>query len=236
MGGLACQKDSYLRTLETEVVSCEPYLPPTSNAKKNGTKTEGTEQPKEWMVEFADSVLFPEGGGQPCDHGTVYILGQNSIYSVHQSVERVERHGLRCIVFLAQEIKPGTRVSMVVDFDRRWDLMQQHSGQHLLSAVLDKIQVPTLSWGMGAPVSKGSQGDNMNYVELPRRLTEAEMDHVQDRCVELIQENLPISVELPQNSITDSLPDDYDTSQGIVRFIKIGTFDYGPCCGYDTFP
>jgi hypothetical protein len=60
VGALACQKDSYLRSLETEVVSCTPLVPekPTKGTKKRGGEEEAGET---WQIEFKDSVLFPEG-------------------------------------------------------------------------------------------------------------------------------------------------------------------------------
>ena len=65
VGSLACQKDSYLRTLEAEVVSCERYVPAVTGNKTKPSKS-GTQTPNNdlWQVEFTDSVLFPEGTDQ----------------------------------------------------------------------------------------------------------------------------------------------------------------------------
>ena len=66
VGALACQKDSYLRTLDAEVISCEKVsLEPKKN-RQNGRKDElkATQQDL-WQVEFTDSVLFPEGMPNP---------------------------------------------------------------------------------------------------------------------------------------------------------------------------
>lgn len=66
VGSLACQRDSYLRSLETEVVSCVPFVP-----EKKGKKEKVAEVGEAgglWQVEFKDSVLFPEGISCP-DHG-----------------------------------------------------------------------------------------------------------------------------------------------------------------------
>lgn len=60
VGALACQKDSYLRSLETEVVSCVRVVGDgKKKAAKNGSAVEGDKGM--WQVEFVDSVLFPEG-------------------------------------------------------------------------------------------------------------------------------------------------------------------------------
>jgi misacylated tRNA(Ala) deacylase len=78
VGDLACQRDSYLRTLNTVVVSCaelsreKPMRERTSGSKGNAvkdgehaSKTDVVEGSKLWEIEFADSVLFPEGMSFP---------------------------------------------------------------------------------------------------------------------------------------------------------------------------
>ena len=63
-------------------------------------------------------------------------------------------------------------VRQEVDFHRRWDHMQQHTGQQLLSAIMNTYNnLETLSWGMGA------EGE-MNYVELPRKPTPEEIQEI----------------------------------------------------------
>ena len=63
MGALACQKDSYLQSLKTVVVSCvEPVAPKaTKDSKAKAAKTTSPVVDKLWAIECADSVLFPEG-------------------------------------------------------------------------------------------------------------------------------------------------------------------------------
>ncbi|KAK8123658.1 Threonyl/alanyl tRNA synthetase [Apiospora kogelbergensis] len=82
----------------------------------------------------------------------------------------------------------------------------------------------TVGWGMG------KEGD-MNYVDVPRRPSPEEMRDIQDRCNQLIRENLPITVKTPENARDNKLPDDYDKSLGIVRVISIGDLDHNTCCG-----
>ena len=69
VGELACQRNSYLRTLETVIISCkEAQKENQSNTQKTNKKTKGESkrssnntETKLWEIEFADSVLFPEG-------------------------------------------------------------------------------------------------------------------------------------------------------------------------------
>jgi misacylated tRNA(Ala) deacylase len=102
--------------------------------------------------------------------------------------------------------------------------MQQHTGQHLLSAILDTMGLETLSWSMGS-------ASEMNYLELPRKPSEEEISSIQAQCIQAIRDNHPITVETPGDVKADSLPSDYDKEKGVVRFVKIGDMDYNACCG-----
>ncbi|KAH6670859.1 Threonyl/alanyl tRNA synthetase [Plectosphaerella plurivora] len=229
VGALACQQNSYLRTLKTQVVSCVKSPPPASNPKAAKGKaaaakpSETSSSEETWMIECADSVLFPEGGGQPTDHGSLVITSGSAPDGI--PIRRAERQGLRCILYSPAPLNPGEEVEQVIDHLRRWNHMQQHTGQHLLSAVMDKYDnLKTLGWGMGSD-------ETMNYVDLPRKPTAEEMQSIQSRCNELIRDNLPITVETPEDAKQDKLPGDYDKSKGIIRVIRIGDMDSNTCCG-----
>lgn len=157
------------------------------------------------------------GGGQPSDHGTITPLSGTDQTPI--PIKNVQRQGLRCIIYSPKPLSPGDRIRQEVDWKRRWGHMQQHTGQHLLSAVMqNRHDLKTLGWGMGAD-------ESMNYVDLQRKPTEEEMQAIQNECAELIRENLPIKVETPDDAKHDKLPGDYDKSDGVVRVIHIGDLD-----------
>ncbi len=79
----------------------------------------------------------------------------------------------------------------------------------------------TLGWGMGAE-------NNVNYVDLPRKPSEEEMQTIQEKCNEAIRSNHIITVETPDDAKADSLPGDYDKGRGVIRIIKIGDIDDNP--------
>jgi misacylated tRNA(Ala) deacylase len=114
------------------------------------------------------------------------------------------------------------------------DHMQQHTGQHLLSAVMDTyLELETLGWSMGASVvGEGNvsldAAANMNYVELGRKPTEAEIAEIQDKSNEIVTQNRPITVSTPLDANHDSLPSDYDREKGIVRVVTIDGIDSNP--------
>src|SRR3954467_14402431 len=81
------------------------------------------------------SAFYPEGGGQPGDRGTLGAI---------QVLDTQERNGTVLHV-LASRIEPGPTAAEI-DWARRFDHMQQHHGQHLLSAAFETLSAPTLSF------------------------------------------------------------------------------------------
>ena len=69
--------------------------------------------------------------------------------------------------------------------------------------------------------------EEMNYVELPRprKPSEVEIEEIQNKCNEVIRNNLEVNVEIPDDAKSHKLPGDYDIQKGVVRVIKIGNLD-----------
>jgi misacylated tRNA(Ala) deacylase len=91
----------------------------------------------------------------------------------------------------------------------------------------------TLAWSMGASIVGDNITDvdklpNMNYVELGRKPSEAEISDIQERCNQLVMQNKPITVSTPEDATQDWLPSDYDKENGIVRVITIEGVDENP--------
>ena len=110
------------------------------------------------------TAFYPSSGGQPFDLGT---LGGVAIREVVDEDGRVAH--------LLDAPLSAAEVEGNIDWTRRFDHMQQHTGQHLLSAVLlDLFDIPTLSFHMGAVSSNieiGVEG-----------LTAKRLDQIEDRC------------------------------------------------------
>lgn len=95
------------------------------------------------MLTFGLIKLF-----QPCDYGHLN----------DQKVSNVIRRGDKAVHYTTNPLTVGENVQQTIDWERRFDHMQQHSGQHLLSAVLERdFSYTTVSWWLGEEVS---------YVEL----------------------------------------------------------------------
>ncbi|MBZ3877439.1 Alanyl-tRNA editing protein Aarsd1 [Sciurus carolinensis] len=207
-----CQRDSYAREFTTTVVSCQPAELQTDGS--NGKK----EVLSGFHVVLEDTLLFPEGGGQPDDHGTI-----NDI-----SVLRVTRRGAQADHFTRTPLAPGSQVQVQVDWERRFDHMQQHSGQHLITAVADNMfGLKTTSWELGRLRS---------VIELDSpSVTAKQVAAIEQSVNEKIRDRLPVSVQ--ELSLDDpevekvrgrGLPDDH---AGPIRVVTIEGIDSNMCCG-----
>ena len=96
--------DSMLSVFDAVITGCEP-------------KDDG------FLIELDRSAFFPNKGGQPCDVGT---LSDAKVLDVNEQGERL-------LHFCDRELPVGTSVHGELDFARRFDIMQQHTGEHLLS-------------------------------------------------------------------------------------------------------
>ncbi|EDO49058.1 predicted protein [Nematostella vectensis] len=201
----ACQKDSFLKEFKTEVVSCKP-------AKQN-------KKDDVFEVVLEDTILFPEGGGQPDDKGMI-----NGI-----EVLQVFRRGRQAVHVLSQHIDEGAQASLVLDWERRFDHMQQHSGQHLLSALIEnKFGYKTTSWELGRVRS---------HIELHCKcLTPDEIACIESSANAAIRGHVPVCVHVYpdktdpelEEAQTRGLPDDHI---GPIRVIEIKGIDKNMCCG-----
>jgi len=230
-GLFACQRDSFLKELDVEVVSCTPST----------LKIAGSKPIKGFDVIFTDTVLFPEGGGQNDDFGTVNGL----------PVKKVSRKNGKAIHFVeaGTPLACGEVVSQKVDWKRRFDHMQQHSGQHLISAYFEKLlNIDTLSWWMADNQDMTKVG--VSHIELDAENIDAGMlDQVEQACNEAVRNHIDVLTHVYQagsedlkaastraealgRPLTRGLPDDH---VGAVRVIQIGTenneIDNNMCCG-----
>ncbi len=92
-----------------------------------------------YHVTLSETAFYPGGGGQPSDRGTIDGIAVEDVYEKDGSIYHVIGSGPK-----------EQTVTCRLDFNRRFDLMQQHTGQHLLSAVLFKLyECKTSSLHMG---------------------------------------------------------------------------------------
>ncbi|KAK7470703.1 hypothetical protein VKT23_002125 [Stygiomarasmius scandens] len=249
VGILACQRDPLLRQINTTVVSCTVSQPPAAPAGKKTKKAVlAPTLPSDPILEVIlhDTVIFPEGGGQPTDTGII-TTQDGKVWSVLQA----KRHGGHAVHYVQvvdsdlesalQTFPPGTKVTASLDeagYDRRYDHMSMHTSQHLLSALLEtRLNLPTLSWSL-------TSYPQPCYVEIPRGMTPEEILSIQTEANKLVFEGRKIHVEVEEldrdrekpvetlesgRSVGRGLPEDY--TGGVKRVVIIDGVDKNPCCG-----
>jgi alanyl-tRNA synthetase len=112
---------------------------------------QGGQKEQLWQVALDRTAFYPEGGGQPWDMGVLVATAKSGAV-LEVAVERVVEDEVGEVWhFVRKPLPQGTEVVGRVDADRRMDHTQQHTGQHLLSAVfLSEVGARTASFHLGA--------------------------------------------------------------------------------------
>ncbi|MGA2114056.1 MAG: DHHA1 domain-containing protein [Bryobacteraceae bacterium] len=158
------------------------------------------------------TAFYPVSGGQPFDTGSI---GGVAVLDVVEEDERIAHR-------LAAPAAPGP-VACLVDWPRRFDHMQQHSGQHLLSAVFAEcFRLKTVSFHLGAQTSTiDLQTDSLD----PRVAAEAER-----RANQLVSENRPVSLSFEDAAEAGDLRKASERT-GTLRIVSIAGLDRSACGG-----
>lgn len=158
------------------------------------------------------TAFYPTSGGQLFDLGT---LGGVAVAEVIDEEDRVAH-------VLTEPLR-GDAVEGQVDWSRRYDFMQQHTGQHLLSAVLEELfGYKTVSVHMGV-------ASNTVDIETPQ-VTEEQLERAERRCLEVIGEARPIAVIFEDASSASGLRKE-SARTGTLRIVSIEGIDRSACGG-----
>jgi alanyl-tRNA synthetase len=160
------------------------------------------------------TLFYPTGGGQPHDTGR---LGGATVLAVE------ETEGV--IVHYLDRLPTGDELEGEIDWPRRWDHMQQHSGQHLLSAAfLSLLERPTIGFHLGTETVT---------IDLPGPPPDpAEIARVEAFCAEIIAENRPITTAIVPPEARSQWPlRKPPTVDGPVRVVTIAGVDHSACGG-----
>jgi Ser-tRNA(Ala) deacylase AlaX len=208
VGELACQKNSFLRELTATVVSCDPAKAARGGGKKKakggGDDNGGGATAEFFDVVLSDSVLFPEGGGQPCDYGTLSLVSQE-VTAPPVAITNVRRVGDTCVLTSPVPFTVGATVHQAVDWPRRLDHMQHHTGQHLLTAVVerkDTLHLPTISWSLTHPfcfiqVDVGAYATDPSspyhrFITKEKKISDDMIAKIEDLCNAAIAHSTPV--------------------------------------------
>lgn len=198
MSVLRCQREPYLRQMTTTILGIIPI------------NDAGLVD-----VILEDTILYPEGGGQPSDLGDI---DGEPVLSLRKDPQGRVCHRLA---------RPPARetVTVTVDWPRRFDHMQQHSAQHLISALAaDRFSAETMAFHLRPDVCD---------IELSRELSVAEMGALEAEVNAEIRAARPIRARLVSaaeldNVRTRGLPENFS---GPIRLIEIEGVDLNTCGG-----
>ena len=187
--------DAYLSEFQATVLSCE-------------------EDKKGYALTLDATAFYPEGGGQPYDTGT---LNEAKVLEVHRRDDRI-------IHTVDTYLKPGTIVNGKVDFERRFDLMQQHSGEHVFSGLVHKY--------FGYDNIGFHLGEKEVVLDFSGPLDHKDLSMIEAECNRMIQKNIPVEVTYPNDEELSVL--DYRSKKelsGRIRIVSIRDCDVCACCG-----
>ncbi len=175
------------------------------------------ETDKGYLVTLDATAFYPEGGGQACDTGT---LGEAKVLAVQEDGETV-------LHLCDKPLAAGVRVTGNINWERRFDLMQQHTGEHIVSGIIHK-----LFGGHNVGFHMGADVVTMDFdVIIP---AEALAD-IEQQANQAIFENIPVKCWYPTQ---EELPTVfYRTKRELpwpVRIVQIPGYDSCACCGVHT--
>ena len=191
--------DPYAIDFEADVISVEPA--PEAHAGKSGVVLDKT-------------AFYPTSGGQPFDVGR---LGDAPVVDV---IDRDDG----TILHVVEGSLPAGPVRGRIDWARRFDHMQQHTGQHVLSAAFDRaLQVRTVSFHLGSVTST---------IDLHREVTTAEIARTETDANQVVWEDRPVTIRFANADEAARLPLRKESvREGTLRIIDIADFDVSACGG-----
>jgi alanyl-tRNA synthetase len=167
------------------------------------------------LVVLDRTAFYPTSGGQPYDVGR---LGPVEVLEV------AEGEGNQVVHTTTGPIEPGTLVGGEIDWARRFDHMQQHTGQHVLSAVCAaRAGVATVSFHLGRDVST---------IDLAREIDGRVLADLEAGANRVVWENRPVHVRFVPAAEAERLPlRQTPTRAGELRLVEIEGCDLSACGG-----
>lgn len=169
---------------------------------------------KGYEILLDQSAFYPEGGGQPCDLG---VLGDVPVKDVQ------EKDG-ELIHYTEKPFEPGTELMGEIDWARRFDLMQQHSGEHIVSGLVhEKYGYDNVGFHMSSDVIT---------IDFSGVLDKKQLEEIEAETNRKIWENTPVEIFYPEKEDLEQLP--YRSKKeltGKIRLVRFPGADLCACCG-----
>ncbi len=187
--------DSHLREFTATVTSCE--------------ETKGG-----YAITLDATAFYPTGGGQECDLG---ILGGVNVLEVKEKDDQI-------IHICDAPLEAGSVVDGTIDWERRFDHMQQHSGEHLvMGQIYQKFGYHNVGFHMGG---------HLVTIDLDGPVTWEDLMEIERKTNQIICRNLPVKTWYPSE---EELPNiQYRSKKALpwpVRIVEFPGEDVCACCG-----
>ena len=185
------EQDPYLRAFTARVLDCSPA----------GDR---------WAVVLDRTAFYPEGGGQPWDTGT---LGDAKVLEVHS------REG-EIVHTCDRPLEAGSAVTGEIDWDRRFDLMQQHSGEHIVSGLAHTLWgCENVGFHMGAEVVT---------IDLSLPLDQEQLARLEAEANRYIYLDVPVEITYPSPEELEHIQ--YRSKKELTGQVRIVAFPGADCC------
>lgn len=187
--------DPYLRRFTATVTGCEPA----------GTG---------WRITLDRTAFYPEGGGQPGDSGQI---GGVRVSDTHEK-------GGEVFHTAAGPLEPGRKVEAEIDWDRRFSLMQNHSGEHIVSGIIHRL--------FGLDNVGFHMGSDAVTIDLSGELDAEQLAQVEQEANHAVWADREIQIAYPDPEALARL--DYRSKKeltGAVRIVTVPGSDVCACCG-----
>ncbi|UCZ51450.1 DHHA1 domain-containing protein [Bacillus shivajii] len=169
-----------------------------------------------WFVTLDKTAFYPTGGGQPHDTGT---LNDVNVINIEETEGEV-RHYINEPCFSEGEV-----VSGVLNWARRFDHMQQHSGQHILSAAFQELfEAETVGFHLG---------EELCTIDLNiQNIDEGMIEQAETLANNIILENRSIDTKwITKDDLSNYPLRKTTTVEDDIRLVIIPNFDYNGCGG-----
>jgi alanyl-tRNA synthetase len=161
------------------------------------------------------TAFYPTSGGQPFDTGT---LGGAAVLEV------IDRQDGTIAHVVSGTLNPGDVVTGEIDWARRFDHMQQHTGQHVLSAAFDRL--------FGVRTESFHLGQVSATIDLAREVTPAEVARAEDDANRIVWEDRPVAIRFATAEEAAALPLRKESGRtGPLRLIDVTEYDLSACGG-----
>lgn len=166
-------------------------------------------------VTLDQTAFYPTSGGQPNDTGT---LGGAAVTDVIDCEDGTIAH------VISGTLKTGEVITGEIDWVRRFDHMQQHTGQHVLSAAFDRL--------FGVRTESFHMGQQSATIDLAREVTAAEVAKAEDDANRVVWEDRPVSIRFATAEEAAAMGMRKESGRtGTLRLIDVQDYDLSACGG-----